>query len=161
MAITTYCAAGDVQKILSATGVSLRVDDDADASLWAREEAAVLINGYCQLLYSIAALAASTWVTRQSAWFAARELCRRRNNPVPQPLAEKCEALDERFEDIRMGQFQIPDAPMRKANAPVLSQQRVRYVPIPQAVTERGRSTGTPEGYPTFDDQYDITDYGQ
>jgi hypothetical protein len=48
---------------------------------------------------------------------------------------------------------------MQKAAVPVLSNQRVRLTPFPQAITETGRSTGTQEGYTPNNDNYDNFDY--
>ncbi len=159
MAIVRYCAAADVSKVLSAAGVSLRVDDGDATVLDAIDEASVEVDGFALLLYSQTALLASQWVKKKCAWLAARFLCLRRGNAPSKAMAKECERIFDQLDEVRLGSLQIPDAPQRKAAAPVLSNQRVRLVPIPQAVTERGRSTGNPEGYPPHDDQYDPTDY--
>lgn len=159
-AITTLCADGDVQKILSVVGVKLRVDDDAAALQWAREEAAVDILGYVGLQYSPTALANSNWVLRRAAWLAARHLCSRRGNPVPGVIRKRCEQIEAQLQAVQDGR-PIPDAPQSKQSVPVLSNQRVRLVPIPQVQTEPGRSTGKQQGYSTNNDQYDVTDYTQ
>lgn len=159
MAITQLCAADDVQKILSAAGVSLRIDDDATATDWAIDTASMEFQGFAGLLYNTAALAASNWVKKTVAWLAAEALCERRNNAPSKKLAKRCEKIREVGEDIRLGFFVIPDAPQNKQTVPVLSNQRVRLVPIPQVVTETGRSTGTQEGYIPTDDGMDFTEY--
>lgn len=159
MPITQLCAAADVQKILSTSGVNLRTDDDAAATSWAIDAASVEFMGFAGLLYSTAALAASNWVLKTVAWLAAEALCERRNNAPSKPLARRCEKIREVGEDIRLGFFVIPDAPQSKQTVPVLRNQRVRLTPIPQVVTEPGRSTGHQEGYPTTNDPADFTDY--
>ena len=152
---TTYTTAALVQKILGLSGVSLRVDDDTDAADWSREEASVEIEEFLLLNYTSTALAASNWVARTCAWLAAGYLCLRRLNAIPSALAEELARRRARLEQMRLGQLKVPDAMPRKGEAPVLSNQRVRLRPIPQAVTERGRSTGTPANYPQHDDWTD------
>lgn len=161
MAITQLCAAGDVQKVLSQVGVNLRTDDDPTAMSWAIDTASMEFMGWAGLLYSVSALAASNWVVKTVQWLAAEALCERRNNAPSKRLTHRCEKIREVGEDIRLGYFVIPDAPQSKQTVPVLSNQRVRLVPVPQVVTEVGRSTGKQQGYAPFDDQQDYTDYSQ
>lgn len=157
--ITPLCLATDVEMILSSTGVSLRTDDDSDATDWAIEEASLDIQEYCLQSYSIESLTASNWVKRQTAWRAAKYLCERRGNPVPASLLDEVKRREERLELVRIGKLRIPDAVKRKADIPVLTNQRTRVQPFPQAVSERGRSTGTPDGYTPHDDRNDWFDY--
>jgi len=155
----TFCDDSDVQKILSQTGAALRIDDDAGAAQWAREEATMELLEYLGFRYTTTAMQKSAWVTRKAAWISAKFYCERRGNPVPGSLADELyrqeSGLYARLEQMRTGLRSIPDTMTRKADIPVLSNQRERLKPFPQAVTERGRSTGTPDGYTPFDDQTD------
>lgn len=160
--ITQYCDAEAVKKILSAVGVKLRMEDDKEALSWSIDEASVDIDEYCLQSYTPASLSQSNWAAKQAAWRAAKYLCQRKNNPVPASLAEEVEKREERLEMVRTGLLKIPDAVKRKADVPVMTNQRVRLSPFPQSVSERGRSTGTPQGYTPHDDRTDQNiDYSQ
>src|SRR5262249_16519373 len=135
MAITTRCKDADLQKVMSATGVALRADDDPASVQWAREEAALIINQYCTRMYADAQLAQSSWVARKEAWLGAYYLSKRRLNSVPQSLKEEIEGTERRkglfqiLEMIYAGTMKIPDAQPRKGDIPVLSNIRERLSP--------------------------------
>jgi len=154
---SVYTTSTKLQKRLSSTGVSLRLDDDATAVTQVIEEATIEVNGYCQLLYPISELAASDWVCLKCTDIAMWFLCARRNNPVPQVVQDRYDKALADLERVRAGSLQIPDAGMSKAAVPVLSNQRVRLWPFPHVVTERSQSTGTPEGYTGNDDPVEVS----
>lgn len=159
MSITALCSSSDVQKILSSVGLSLRIDDDATATTWAIEEASVDVYGFAALQYEEADLVASNWITRIAARLAAWYVCIRRGNPVPKSIDRIKESAWEQLEQVETGKKKIPDAPMRKELAPVLSNLRVKMRPFPRTQVEVNRSTGTAEGYVRFVDQTDTLDY--
>jgi len=158
--INPFCEWSDVQNRLSAAGANLRVDDDPAARDEVLIDATVEVMQYTFLLYSEAALANSNWVNRKTrdvaCWYAAS----RRANPVPKSIQALYEKAIKDLENVQVGAFLIPDAPMRKNAAPVLSNQRVAMYPFPRVVTATGKSTGTQEGYTPFNDRFDyVFDY--
>lgn len=163
MSVTPYTTAPAIQTRISSAGVSLRVDHDATATAQCISDASTEINGYCQLLYSVEALAASAWVELKARDIAVYFLCLLRNNPVPQVVQARYDKAIKDLERVQAGGVQIPDAAMRRAAVPTLSNQRVRLQPVPQVVTVTGLSTypaGQPSGYVQHtDDRSDNTDY--
>lgn len=159
MAITSYITSAQLQLEMSASGISLRVDDDATATAQCIADASIEADGYTLLRYNRTVLAASDWYKLKVKHIAQFILCTRRQNPCPQSAQFKYEKAIADLEKIAMGQMNICDAPGRKEEAPVLSNQRVRVTPFPRTVTERGRSTGDPSGYTQHDDRSDVMDY--
>jgi phage gp36-like protein len=159
MAVTSYITSAELQLEMSASGVSLRVDDDATATAQCIADASIEADGYALLRYSRVALAASDWYKLKVKHIAQFYLCTRRQNPCPQSAQIKYEKAIADLEKVQLGKLNLPDVAGRKEEAPVLSNQRVRVTPFPRTVTERGRSTGTPEGYTQADDTTDVFDY--
>ncbi len=163
-AYTAYCTSAEVQLILSSTGVSLRVDDDATATADCIEEASADIIGACVPRYSEVGLSASRWINRRARWLAAYYLCIRRANPATKSIAKRYEDITEELREIREDGRPVPGVAESKAGVPVVSGQRVSMAPIPnRIVSEPARSTGTPEDYtrpqPIFDPA-EYFDYG-
>lgn len=147
-AYTAYCTSAQVQLVLSSTGVSLRVDDDSNATADCIEEASADIIGACVPRYTEAGLSASRWITRRAIWLSAYYLCIRRNNPAAKSLQKRYDDIQEELRQIREDGRMVPDASETKESVPVVSGQRVSMAPIPNRLTtEPSRSTGTPEGY--------------
>lgn len=159
MATTALCESADVQLILSATGVSLRVDDDATATAWAIDEASQDIYGFALLQYEETDLNGSVWVEKMAARVAAWYLCARRGNAIPKSIQTIRDVAWKELERVELGQKHIPDAPKRKASVPVYSQIRMRMRPFPRPQVEAQLSTGTAEGYTRFTDPTDVFDY--
>lgn len=160
MAVTPFCAWSDVEARLSADGATLRTDDSAAAAqAYCLRRATMHVFGYAGLHYSTAALAASEWVTEitaDCAWFFA---CTRRNNPPPKAAVEAFERATRMLEEVRDLILRIPDAPMQKGFAPVLTNQGVRQYPVSQIKNVPGTSTGTPEDYTPHPDTWNGIDY--
>ena len=159
MAITSYITSAELQLEMSASGISLRVDDDSTATAQAIADASIEADGYALLRYNRTVLAASDWYKLKVKHIAQFMLATRRLNPCPQSAQIKYGKAIADLEKVQSGLVNICDAPGRKEEAPVLSNQRVRVVPFPRTVTERGRSTGQPEGYTQHDDSTDVMDY--
>lgn len=151
----TYTTQTKIERRISSTGVSLRIDDDANSLTSTIEDATTEVNGYCQLLYTTTALAASEWIAMKTTDIALYFLCMRRANPVPHSVQVRYDKAIADLEKVHSGVWLVPDAPTRQAAVPTLSNQRVRLQPIPRTVTEMGRSTGTQEGYKPFNDPID------
>jgi hypothetical protein len=61
----------------------------------------------------------------------------------------------DRLEKIRLGLLAVPNLPIRKEMAPVMSNVRIRLDPFPRTVVEQTNSTGKPEGYNQHTDALD------
>lgn len=154
MAVTPYTTQAKLEQTLSASGVSLRTDDDATNSITqVIADASVEVNGYCQIRYTVAALSASNWIEKKTRDIALFHIAARRANPVPQSIQVKYEKALADLEKVQQGTFPLPDVAERKEAVPVLSNQRVRQSRVPITVVETGRSTGTAEGYTQVVDQ--------
>ncbi len=158
MTISAYTTEAKVTKRLSATGVSLRVDDDVTAGADACMDASIEVYGYLGNIYSDTSLAQSQWVSKKATDIAAVYYCQRRGNPVPKALRIVFDKAIEDLERAQAGKFVIPDAAQRKANVPVLSNQGVVLRPNPRVVTQKTASTGNPEGYTQPRDPSDFID---
>ncbi len=153
-----YCSLTDLQNRLSADGVTYRTDDDpptlyGDVII----DASSQIDEHLYFLYDPTQLALSDWVRERCADLAAYLLCERRGNPPPPGIASKYERAMDRLEKVRLGQLAVPNLPVMKSMAPVLSNCRIQLFPWPRVVVEPSNSTGTPAGYVQFQD---VLDYG-
>lgn len=151
-----YCSQNDIINRLSADGVTYRTDDNPPTTLGdVIVDAGTQIDEHLFFLYDPNQLVQSDWVRERAADIASYLLCERRGNPVPPGIAAKYERTMERLEKIRLGLLAVPNLPIRKEQAPVLSNVRVRLDPFPRVVVERSNSTGTPEGYQQNTDSLD------
>lgn len=117
MSLALYASESDLDGILSPFGVEVRKDDDPDnliapATNAANEaanitsvlqQATVKVNQKLVTRYTIAVLQASTWVRFCTAYLAARALCLRRGNPVPEAILNECEEYDKELAGIFQG----------------------------------------------------------
>lgn len=160
MAVTPlYTTQTKIEKRVGTSGTDLRIDDDTDSIDNVIEDATTEVNGYCQRLYDTTTLATSEWVMKKTTDIAVFFLCLRRLNSAPKAAQFMYEKAIMDLEKIQAGMMMIPDIPMTKASVPVMSNQSVRMRPWPRVVTDRGRSTGTAEGYRKFDNTSDFFDY--
>lgn len=131
--ITLYASQADVEAILSAHGVSLRLDDDQDdvvssteqdAMDFALGDASITIDDYLGAMHTSAYLATSRWVNNRAAWLATYALCGRRGNPEPESLIERAEKIIEELEYHRRANRPLPGLPVRTRLAPNWSNLR-------------------------------------
>ena len=131
--ITLYCSQTNVEQILSANGVTLRLDDSGDGTVSAAEQlamdfaladAAETCNFYLWPKYSPSWLATSNWVNVRASWLATYALCDRRGNPCPESLEDRAEKVLEELERVHSGSHLLPGVPLRWAMAPVYSNVR-------------------------------------
>lgn len=156
MATLLYCSQNDLQNRLSADGVAYRVDDNPPTTLGdVLTDASTIVDEHLYSLYDPAQLVNSDWVRERAADIASYLLCERRGNPVPPGIQAKYERTMTRLEQIRLGVLAVPNLPIRKEMAPVLSNVRIRLDPFPRTVVERNNSTGTPQGYDQHTDSLD------
>lgn len=160
MAITLYCSWTDVINRLGAEGADYRIDDDPTTQTDVLESAAVEVNGYLQLNYDPDQLVNSNWVRFKTRDIAVYLLCLRRNSPPPQSVEARYEKAIADLEKVQAGAVKVPDIYERKANVPVLSNQRVSLWPFPRVVTVAQKGTGKAEDYAQFQDSTDFWDYG-
>lgn len=151
--ISPFCQWSDVTDRLSQVGGSLRVDDDPTTRDQVLIDATVEVLQRTYLLYDSTALTNSNWVNRKTRDIACWFACTRRGNPAPKSVQAAYEAALKELDVVQTGAIQIFDAAMRKASAPVLSNQRVAMYPFPRVVTDIGKSTGTQENYTPFNDR--------
>lgn len=159
MAITTYCSWEDVTNRVSAAGADARVDDDPSVQADVLESAAIEVNGYLQLRYSVEDLATSNWVRFKTRDVAVYLLFLRRGHPPTQSATLLYDKAIADLEKVAAGTTRVADIAENKAAVPVLSNQRVTLIPFPRVQTVQGKSTGTPESYPQHVDQHDQLDY--
>jgi hypothetical protein len=152
--VAVYVTQTDLEKRAGAQAVSLRLDDDPAAVTEAIADGCAEVDFYLAPRYdpAAAAFAANSWVRRAAVVACLVTLCERRLNSVPKALAAEWERWQAKLELIRTGAAIVPGLAQRKGDVPVLSQPRVRLWPYPRTLTERGRSTGHPAGYPLRDD---------
>lgn len=153
-----YCSQNDLLNRLSADGVNYRIDDNPPVALGdVIIDASSQIDEHLFFLYDPTQLVQSDWVRERCADIAAYLLCERRGNPVPPGIEAKFVRTMDRLEKVRCGQLAVPNLPVLKSLAPVLSNVRIQMWPWPRVVVEPSNSTGTPAGYPQ---SQDILDYG-
>jgi hypothetical protein len=155
MAVVLYCKGSDLDDRLSAAGVARRADDDARVTASILRRAATRVNFYLLPQYTADQLVLSEWVRERTADVAAYMHATYRGNPAPLPIKMESDMALAELESIRLGQARVPDVSARKAQVPVLSQPRADLFPIPRTVIERGRSTGSPDGYSRRDDPFE------
>jgi phage gp36-like protein len=160
MTLPAFTTITNLQKRMSSTGVSLRIDDDSSAINNVIADAGVEAFGYVGNMYAAIDLASSAWFEKKVTDIAAYYLCMRRNNKAPISVEKQYDKTIEDLEKAQKGSFRIPDCPMNKSFAPVLSAPRLKVTPFPHIVIEDGRSTGNPEGYPRASDVTDWFDFG-
>lgn len=149
---TYFCTQADLEAVLSAHGVRLRLDDDQSGTATSGEIAYLtLIRGwasetvlmYCNDRYAPSILATSPLVNGWTTYLAAYELCFRRGNAVPDPIQAQAERTEDTLREIQEGRLRIPGVPVRRITAPVWS--NVRFNPHFQFNTIRvERRTSSP-----------------
>lgn len=143
----SYTTAAAIQQKISADGYTLRLDDSGADIQDVIDEADAEIALHCELNYSVAELESSDWIAKKARAIALFHLCERRGNSVPKPVQRAYDVAIADLERVRLGRLQIPDAAPTKSMVPVVSNVRPYLRPHPRSVVEKGRSTGTPEGY--------------
>jgi hypothetical protein len=115
----TYCTRVEIESILSAPGLLALIDDDADGvespqeSAYighAIERAAVEINHAADKQYVLTDLAGNAWMKWANATLAVMFLAKRRNNPLPESIAQDVQQIREQLTEIRWGRDGVPDA---------------------------------------------------
>ena len=114
-----YTDRESVASMLSDIGVDLRLDDDGNQTIDARELsrmelyaaniATARVNGFCRAKYSVSEMARSWEVYDWATTIAARWLCGRRCNPVPEVISAFYEEVIESLKEVRAGVRQIAE----------------------------------------------------
>lgn len=130
---TYYCDQDSVTAILSAVGVTLRLDDDQSGSASVSEIAYLTqlrgwasqtVDMYCWDRYSPSWLAQSPLVQRWASFLACYDLCSRRGNAVPDQIQMHAEKAEDDLKEIHAGRLRIPGIPQRRVCAPTWSNTR-------------------------------------
>jgi hypothetical protein len=137
-----YAQLSDLQDILSANGVALRLDDvPPDTLANAINKAGNKVDFYLGRVYSPDQLVQSSLVVDWAAALACHFLCARRNNPV----GVGCKTLyDDAIADmieVKKGRSDIPGIPRRKGFVPTLSIKQVVQRPFNRGVIEVSRGS--------------------
>lgn len=156
MSASAFTTVEKIEKRLSSQAVDDRIDDDPSAIDECILLATLEIKGYLSGLYSENSLGASAWVQMHATTIALWYLCGRRGNPIPTSVQLAYENTKLALEKAMGGYPPIPDAPMRRSAAPVITNQRVSLAPFPHLVNLPSTSTSKREGYPPNDDRTDI-----
>lgn len=119
-----YTTEAEVQRVLSATGVDLRVDDllgDTLSDFWTdiTSEATDIINQYCELFYDPSDLYTSHWVRSRARWIGAHLLSQRRGNPAL--FQSRIDEIYNDLEGVFDGTLIIPRLPTREDVIPSMS----------------------------------------
>lgn len=154
----TYTTQADIERVLSAAGVTLRADDDDDGIHEGTvvtdciEEATDDLNTYLLERYLDSDLNGNEWIRRKTTRRAALLLCMRRGNPPPASLAKQWEADKLLFEEIKAQKRNVPRLRNITGRAPVMSNQMVdsRYHRR-KLRTQTEISTGQPGQLPRDD----------
>lgn len=135
MAVTTFCAQSDVERLLSSQGALDAADHDEDGAADTSvitdciEQASQEVSLYANRWHTDAQLATSALVTRWTTTLAAFFLTQRRGNPVPDSLAVEFARLtappDGMLLKIADGKFQVPGLAMRSGVTPQFSNLQV------------------------------------
>lgn len=129
-----YCTQTDVEQILSANGVTLRLDDDGAGLVSAAEQlrmtdaingAACTVDFYCFSKYTQAQLATSMFINRAASWLAAYDLCGTRGNEVPESILEEAEKWEEKLAKIESKGGRVPGLPYRMSQCPTMDNTRL------------------------------------
>lgn len=132
---TTYCTIHDVERKLSAYGVTAWSDHDDDGTRDvdviedAINQATEEMNAYLFEQYTESDLAGSTLVNRWCVTVSIYFLCSNRGNPIPDSIAREWERLMDPEEGIlvrvKHGRYDIPRLNKRADMRPTWSNQRV------------------------------------
>ena len=131
---TVYCSIADVQRFLSSQAVSDFADHDGDGIADddvvedCINEATDEINGSCLQQYTKTVLEGQAQVNAWCKKMAARFLCERRGNPVPDSLEREFERIAGPggfLDRVSRNRYQIADAPKRRELVPTVSNLKV------------------------------------
>lgn len=149
----TYTSETEIERLITETGGSLRMDDlSDDADMWQEivEEATDVVNQYAEGRYESSNMKLSSWVRRRATWIGAYLLSQRRGNPS-QFNQRYQEILDE-LKAVAAGQISIPRLPIREELTPAHSNLVIddRFHSRKIRV-QRNTSTGTRSGQSDLD----------
>ena len=128
---TVYCTESEVERFLSANAVTDFADNDQDGSKDVGvvddciNQATEEIDLYARQRYTPALLVTSTLINRWAVVIAARFLCQRRGNPVPDSLESEwlriADPTDGILVMIAKGKRQLPGIALRADLRPTFS----------------------------------------
>src|SRR5262245_56091960 len=113
MSLPAYCTLHDVQRLLSAAGINLRIDHDPAAYLTAIDEGCREVDLYVGRLYPAEKLLGNPWVRHVTATMSAWWVCTYRGNPVPKGIQVRLDRYQKLLEGILSGLLQLPGVPPR------------------------------------------------
>lgn len=161
-----YATQQDVEALLSAEGVELRLDDDGTGTVNATELAYLTVqalsygtdrvNYYCLPRYSDPAELAKSWIVNEWATVCAgRWLCSRRTNPLPESIEKLFAGAVEEMKAVQAGAAQVPGIGLGDAAWPVWDNLNVdpRYR-VRKARVERRLSEKRPDGRRQYTDHF-------
>lgn len=119
---TTYCTVQELNRFLSVQAVEDFSDHDGDAAVHdAINQATEEIDLFCRQRYLQAALSASTIIRRWCVVIAARFLCQRRGNVVPDSIEVEWERISAHLNSVSLGRLQLPGVALRADLRPTMS----------------------------------------
>lgn len=154
-----YTSRTEIQDLLSYSGVKLRLGDDGSDSLSSAELARVVnavniatakCNLYLLERYDASHLNDSWIVHHWATVIAARWLCKRRGNPVPESIEDEYEEIIEELTAVKQGEMSLGDVPQREADQPTWSnvtvddRYRVKRIRVQRPISEQSPSAIPP-----------------
>lgn len=126
-----YTSRSEIDDLLSEYGVDLRLDDNDSNSIDTTESARLTTNGLniatakCNLYllerYDASDLYESWIVHHWATVIAARWLCKRRGNPVPESLDDEYDEVIEEMTAVKEGDMSLGDVAQRESDQPTFS----------------------------------------
>ena len=151
-----YTDKAEIEDLLSVNGVVLRADDRDRGTLSSTELDRINLNavnyatGKCNLYllerYEASILVDSWIVHHWATVIAARWLCKRRGNSVPESLEDEYEEIIEEMQKVKEGELSLGDVAQRESDQPTFSNVTVdttydlRQIRVQRPISEQSPS---------------------
>ena len=132
---TVYCTEAELNRYLSSQGVIDFADNDDDGSADTGvvddciNQATEEIDLYARQRYNQSDLSSSTLINRWAVTIAARFLCQRRGNVVPDVIEREWNRIADPDDGILVriskGLMQLPNVPLRESLRPTFSNLKI------------------------------------
>lgn len=130
----TFCTQADVETRLTQQGVQARLDADLDGAVSPAEQQAMTdsisdasetVLFFLWSKYTPEMLQTSAWVNRRCVDYAAYQVCKLKQAPVPDSVMLTVQEAEKALQAVQDGSALIPLLPLRMRLAPTWSNSRV------------------------------------